>query len=186
MNATKVSICNAALGVIGARSIQSFEDGTKEAEYCRNFYESQRKALLRQYPWSCAKKRTQLAPLSTHPSFGYKHAFPLPSDFIRLFDAGCLRFEVEGRAILADADVINLIYIFDNNNEDTWDSMLVECMELQLASKLCKPITGSDAAGQTALSLLTRRLEEARRISAQETQSESIQVEDSVLLGARY
>lgn len=67
--------------MIGAKTIQSFEDNTENARRCAAIYASTRRGLLRMHPWSFAKKRAQLAPVSTHPAFGYSNAFPLPKDF---------------------------------------------------------------------------------------------------------
>ena len=123
MTTTSVSICNEALSMIGAKTIQSFDDNTENARRCAAIYDSSRKALLRMHPWSFAKKRMQLAPVATHPSFGYSHAFPLPSDFVRVIDTGQVNYEIEGRYILANTNLINLVYVADNDNEQTWDSL---------------------------------------------------------------
>lgn len=186
MTTTKVSICNHALNLIGDRSITSFDENTAIAERCRSIYDQIRKSILRDHPWSSAKKRVILAPVSTYPAFGYSHAFPLPRDFIRIISANIERYEVESRYILADTEQINLEYIFDNDNEDTWDSMLVEAMSLKLASKLCKPNTGSDAAGQSAEAQYRDLIKRARTINAQERPSEDIVYEESRYIGSRY
>ena len=186
MTTTRVSICNHALSLIGDSSIAAFDEDTARAERVRNIYDQVRKSVLRDHPWSCAKKRVILSPVTTYPAFGYANAFTLPNDFIRLINANQCRYEIEGRHILADTNQINLEYIFDNDNEDTWDSMLVEAMSLKLASKLCKPNTGSDAAGQTALAEYERLIKRARAINAQERPSDDIVYSDSRYIGSRY
>ena len=186
MTTTKVSICNVALGLIGDRTIASFDEGTAHAQRCRDFYDQTRRAVLRDHPWSCAKKRAILSPISTYPSFGFAHAFPLPRDFLRIIDAGCRDFDIESRHILANTNQINLVYIADNDNEETWDSMLVDAMSLKLASRLAKPNTGSDASGQSALAEYERLIKRARAINAQERPSEDMQYEDSRYIGGRY
>lgn len=187
MTATKVSVCNEALNLIGAQSIQSFDDGTSNAIRCATLYDSTRKSLLRMHPWSCAKKRAQLAPVSTHPAFGYAHAFPLPRDFIRLYDTGSVNFEIEDRHILSNLSVINLIYVYDNDNEDTWDSLLRECMIYYMASKLAKAITGGNAEGDSSWQKLQVTLKQARAINAQERPSQDFSSDfQSELIGVRY
>ena len=186
MTSTKISICNHALSLIGSRSISSFEEETTTAEHCRNVYDQTRKAVLRDHPWSCAKKRTILAPITTYPSFGFSHAFPLPRDFLRLIDAGQCKYEIENRHILANAEQVQLIYIFDNDNEDTWDSLLVEAMALKIASRLCKPLTGSDTAGESAKAEYERQIKKARGVNAQERQSEDMQYAESSYIRSRY
>jgi hypothetical protein len=186
MTATRVSICNAALRMLGERVIASFDEDTELAEHCRDIYDQTRRSILRDHPWSCARKRTILSPISTHPSFGYTHAFPLPKDFIRLVDPNLSCYEVEGRHILANTNQVKLVYIFDNDNEDTWDSMLAEAMSLKLAARMCKPITGSDATAQTAEIEYQKLKKSARAVNAQERPSQDMQYEPSSYLGERY
>lgn len=186
MTTTKVSICNAALSAIGDKGITSFDENTAIAERCRNLYDSTRRALLRDHTWSCAKKRAVLAPVSTYPAFGYSHAFPLPRDYLRIITPNTECYEVENRHILANAEQINLEYIFDNDNEETWDSLLVEAMTLKMTAKLCKPNTGSDAAKQTALAEFDQLIKRARAINAQERPSQDVQFAESSYYEERF
>ena len=55
MTTTNISICNEALNLCGAKSIQSFDENTENARRCAVLYDSTRKSLLRMHPWSCAK-----------------------------------------------------------------------------------------------------------------------------------
>lgn len=186
MAATKVSICNTALRAIGAKRISSFDEDSEEAEHCRDIYDQIRLSLLRKHPWSCAKKRAILSPVSTYPSFGYAQAFLLPHDYVRVIDTSIESYEIENRYILADTNRINLIYIFDNDNEATWDPMLCEALSLKMASSMCKPITGSDAAGDSAEIKFEELIKEARNINAQERPSQDLQWSDSSYLEGRY
>lgn len=187
MTTTKVSVCNEALGMLGAKTIQSFDDSTENARRCASIYDSTRKALLRMHPWSFAKKRTQLAPISTHPTFGYANAFPLPNDFVRLYDAGAQDFEIEGRHILSDSNLVNLVYVFDNDNEQTWDTLFTESMALYLMHKLAKPITGSQSESDSAWQKLQNILKQARAVNAQERPSQDFDANfSSSLIGVRY
>ncbi|WP_286713780.1 hypothetical protein [Acinetobacter sp. UBA2581] len=183
---TRTSIVNHALSLIGDQNIASFDENTARAERCRNIYDQVRKSILRDHPWSCAKKRTVLAPVTTYPAFGYSNAFPLPRDYIRIISANTEQYEVENRYILANTNRINLEYVFDNDNEDSWDSMLVEAMSLKMAAKLCKPNTGSDAAGQSVEAQYRDLIKRARAINAQERPSENMVYEESRYIGSRY
>lgn len=187
MTTTKVSICNQALNLIGAQSIISFDESTQNARRCATLYDQTRKAILRMHPWSCCIKRTQLAPLAKKPSFGYSNAFPLPSDFERVISASVENYEIENRHILANTDLINLIYVYDNDNEETWDSLLVECMTYFMASKLAKATTGSNSEADSAWQRLQVTLKQARAINGQERPSQDFSFNhQSELIGARY
>lgn len=172
MTTTKVNICNEALNMIGAKSIQSFDENTDNARRCASIYDSSRKALLRMHPWSFAKKRVQLSPVTTYPSFGYRYAFPLPHDFVRIIDTGAEEYEIEGRHILSNVNLINLVYVFDNDNEQIWDSLFSECMALYLVNKLAKSITGSQTEADSAWQKLQNMLKQARAINGQERPSQ--------------
>lgn len=187
MTTTKVSICNEALSMIGAKAIQSFDDNTDNARRCASIYDSTRRALLRMHPWSFAKKRAQLAPVSTHPAFGYGNAFPLPKDFIRVYDSGQQNYEMEGRHILANTNLINLVYVADQDNEQTWDSLFSECMALYLITKLAKPISGSQAEADSADQKLRNMLKQARAINGQERPAQDFAADYyPSLMGVRY
>ena len=187
MTSTNVSICNEALSLIGAKSILSFDDNNENARRCASIYDTTRRALLRMHPWSFAKKRTQLAPVSTHPTFGYHNSFPLPYDFVRVISAGVENYEIEGRHILANTDLINLQYVSDQDNEELWDSLFAECMVLYLVHKLAKPITGSQAESDSAWQKLNNMLKQARAINGQERPAQDFAADfQSNLMGVRY
>lgn len=187
MTVTKISICNEALSMIGAKAIQSFDDNTDNARRCAAIYDSTRRALLRMHPWSFAKKRAQLAPVATHPAFGYSHTFPLPKDFIRVYDSGQQNYEMEGRHILANTNLINLVYVADEDNEELWDSLFCECMALYLANKLAKPITSSNAEADSAWQKLQNMLKQARAINGQERPAQDFATDYTPdLIGVRY
>ena len=187
MTTTSISICNEALSMIGAKTIQSFDENSENARRCASIYGSTRKALLRLHPWSFAKKRAQLAPVTTYPAFGYSNAFPLPNDFIRLYDPNQQDYETEGRHILANTDLINLVYVADQDNEDIWDSLFAECMVLYLVHKLAKPITGSQAESDSAWQKLQNMLKQARTINGQERPAQDFAADYyPSLMGVRY
>ena len=174
MTTTKVNICNEALNMIGAKSIQSFDENTENARRCASIYDSSRKALLRMHPWSFAKKRVQLSPITTYPTFDYRYAFPLPHDFIRVISTGVEEFEIEGRHILANTNLINLIYVADEDNENNWDSLFAECMALYLVNKIAKAINGSNSEADSAWQKLQNMLKQARAINGQERPSQDL------------
>lgn len=187
MTINQTSICNEALNLCGAKSINSLDDSTDNARRCASIYPQTRLSLIRMHPWSCCVKRVILSPVTTHPSFGYGHAFPLPKDFVRLISAGTKDFDIENRHILANSASIELIYVYDNDNEQTWDSLLAEAMSLYLCSKIAKPITGSQAEADSAWQKLQMLLKQARAINGQERPSQTFYGDDEAsLIGVRY
>jgi hypothetical protein len=145
--ATDVSICSAALMMLGDRPITAMAEDSDRAELARGLYESARDQVLRSHPWNCAIKRVVLAPDATAPVSEYTAQFTLPADFLRVLQVGETGYEVdykvEGRKILASGTSLTLRYVFKNTTEATWDAMLVHAMELQMAALMAYPITMS-------------------------------------------
>jgi hypothetical protein len=52
--ASDVAICNTALNRLGANTITSFTENSKEARLCNAEYEGIRDQVLRSHPWNCA------------------------------------------------------------------------------------------------------------------------------------
>jgi hypothetical protein len=79
-----IGICNMALSQLKARGILSFDDNTEEAYQCRRMYDFCREALLRQCPWTFARRIAPLALTAhTNPLWGFLYAYPADCVFIR-------------------------------------------------------------------------------------------------------
>lgn len=169
---TKTDLCNQALSLIGADSITSFEENTSTARRMRTVYDSSRKALLRLHPFQCATKRIKLAPLSVKPEFEYSYQFQLPDDLIRIINANTEDYVVEEDRLLSNSNQLNLVYVFDNKNEETYDSLFIECLVLYLAYKISKPITGSQGTSDSYYMQCQELIKQAKAVQAQEIPSQ--------------
>lgn len=169
---TKTDLCNQALSLIGADSITSFEENTSTARRMRTVYDSSRKALLRLHPFQCATKRIKLAPLSVKPEFEYSYQFQLPDDLIRIINANTEDYVVEEDRLLSNSNQLNLVYVFDNKNEETYDSLFIECLILYLASKITKAVTGSQGTADSYYMQCQELIKQAKAVQAQEIPSQ--------------
>lgn len=153
MSYSSLSICNGALQKIGMKRIMSLSDDTTEGKACNAEYDKVRKFILRLYPWGFAIKRVILAPAPTAPEFEFSYRLPLPSDFMRLVDLYEYdgRYRLEGTAILADADSLNLRYVADVSDFTKADSLFVEAFEWYLGYTLARYLTESDSVRQEAM-----------------------------------
>ena len=169
---TKTDIANQALSLIGADSITSFEENTSTARRMRTVYDSSRKALLRLHPFQCSTKRIKLNPISTQPEFEYSYQFQLPDDLIRIINANTEDYVVEEDRLLSNSNQLNLVYVFDNKNEETYDSLFIECLVLYLAYKISKPITGSQGTSDSYYMQCQELIKQAKAVQAQEIPSQ--------------
>lgn len=192
--ASAVSICSNALLRLGAKPINSFEeadqtDGLIRARLCSNLWPTVRDDVLRGHPWNCCKARVILSPDTTPPAFGYSSRFVLPGDWLRTLGNGQyendeFEFEIEGRYILADTNVMNLRYIFRNENVASWDSLLVSTMESAMEAALAYPITKSTSKEELCIRKFMDKIKQARAVDGQEETPPT--VGDFPFLSARY
>jgi len=98
-----VAICNQALALLGAASIEV--NGTSQNHtYCSTFFADARDEILASHRWNFAKKRAN-AIQTTDPLWGWDNAFTKPSDCINVLQISQTpdaKFEVEGNSILTD------------------------------------------------------------------------------------
>jgi hypothetical protein len=90
--ASQVSICNQALGWLGANLIISLNDDNKEAQLCKTNYPDIRDAVLEEREWTFCVRRISLSPLVLEPVYGYTNQFLLPPDVIRILNVPDTRF----------------------------------------------------------------------------------------------
>jgi hypothetical protein len=187
---TAVSICSNALMMLGKSPIASLTDENDRAQYCANLYPMLRDSLLRKHFWNCAIKRVLLSPLSQAPAYGYTAQFQLPGDFLRLYEVGTSNafitdFQLENRTILANATALPLRYVWRNDNEDNWDSGLIQTATAQMAALLAYPITQSTSLRDSLMATAKEVLRESKAIDAQENPSETMG-DEFPLISGRY
>lgn len=92
MATSVVSICNQALGWLGANLITSLNDDNKEAALCKANYPDIRDAVLEEREWTFCVRRISLSPTVVEPVYGYTNQFLLPPDVIRILNVPDTRF----------------------------------------------------------------------------------------------
>ena len=186
--ATQVSIASNALLLLGAKTINSLDEGTDRATLAANLYDSLRDDMLRSHPWNCAVKRVLLAPDAETPAFDYESQFTLPSDWMRTISVGAEGYEVdykhESGKILAGGTSLALRYVFRNEVEATWDALLVRAMELKMAAEMAYPITGSASMADMMHNKLLQHMKAARAVDGQDDPPQTFG--DFPLLNSRF
>ena len=100
MNYSPVGIANMALMRIGARgTIGSFDEDSPNANKVNAVWDMVFQEVLSERDWKFAKTRIQLQQNANRPVGGYRFAYALPSDFLRL----CKPREIPEERPIADS-----------------------------------------------------------------------------------
>jgi hypothetical protein len=170
MAVSKTSICNSALVKVGAERISSITQDTKRAIILNAIYDQVRDSVLRAHRWNFAIKRVALAPTAAVPAFGYNFEYDLPNDCLRLLDTDPddIDFVIEERKIRTDEPTLDVLYIFQNIDESSWDSCFAEAMAWRLASEISYNLTQSSTVAAFCDKKYKEVLAEARSMDGAE------------------
>ena len=171
--ASVVDICNGALNQLGATTILSLTEDSKNARLLNARYTQVRESLFRNNPWNCLQKRLALAADTDTPAWGFSSQFTLPTDCLRLlrildYDSD---HKVEGRKILTDASSMKILYISRVEDPNEYDELLRETLSAALAADIAYAITSSNPVAVNMYNLYKEKLKEARFVDATEGQN---------------
>lgn len=171
MGATQIGICNSALIKLGAATISSITESSREAALCKALYEIVRDEVLRAHPWNFAMKRSTLYPTANTPAFEFDYEFDLPNDCLRVIglEDPTIDYVVEGRTILCNDSEINLRYLYLNTDESSWDALFVSAFSWRLATELSLGLVQSAATTQAMIEGYKQALASARAVDGQES-----------------
>lgn len=185
--ATDVSICSAALSLLGDVPIAALnEPNNRRATLCANIYPQAKLDVLRAHPWNCLTKRVVLSPLSAAPEFEWGYQFQLPGDCLRVLTVGYDNapedYRLEQNRINARSNVLRLLYQ-QNLAEGYWDANLVDAMTKRMVRDLAYPITKSASVAEVKAREYEIGLRRAKAVDGQENPPEAW--EDSPLIAVR-
>ncbi len=166
-----VSICSAALLLLGDKPIADFSENNDRTILVSNLYALKRDKVLRLNDWKCATKRVILSPDATAPTFEWGYRFLLPADWLRTLSVGVSTsdqddYEQEGRYLLMNRKDCYLRYVYANEDESTWDPLLIDAMTQVMVAALTYPITKSTTKQATEEEIVRDVLKTARAIDA--------------------
>lgn len=159
-----VDVSNAALTHLGAdAAVASIDppDGSAEAGYCARFYPLARTELLDTFHFSFAKRRIELAEV-TSPSTTWSYAYGLPSammNALRVLRAGqadedehaSAAFVIEGDTLFTHEPEAVLIYTVDVVDLSKFSASAVTALGYLLAAYLAGPLVkGTEGANLAA------------------------------------
>ena len=172
--ADAVSICNLALQRVGAKAISSLAEDTTAGRACNRIYEQARDSELRAHPWSFARERVQVAADSTDPIFGAAKKYAIPTNCLRILPTNGTNstpvqddWQIEGRFILTDdGSPINLVYIKQVTDENTFDALFIELLVARIAMDVAEKVTQSNKKKEEAFLHYREVRKEAKRVNA--------------------
>jgi hypothetical protein len=171
--ASVVEICNGALNQLGASTILSLTEDSKNARLCNARYLSVRDAIFRNHPWNCLQKRIELAQDTDTPSWGFAYQYTLPSDCLRLLSIlnYDYDFKVEGRTIVSNSDSMNILYVSREEDPNKYDELLREVLSAALAADIAYAVTSSNPVATQMYTLYQEKLKDARFVDSTEGQN---------------
>ena len=173
--ASVVDICNGALNQLGATTILSLTEDSKNARLCNSRFTQVRDALFRTHPWNCLQKRTELAKDTATPAWGFSSAFTLPADCLRLlyiidYDSN---HKVEGRKILSNNSTMKILYVSRITDPNEYDELLRETLSAALGADIAYGVTSSNPVSEKMYTLYQDKLRDARFVDSTEGQNNS-------------
>jgi len=164
---TEVSICNQAISWLGGNRIISLDDGTVEANLCKDNYAHLRDVVLEAKAWTFAVKRIKFARLSEDPLYGFVAAFAIPPDILTVLQvsganvnaAGTgpgparkslgngeeqrIIWQREGETITCDQEQIYGRCIQRITDPSKFSPGFVQALAARIAREICLPLTHS-------------------------------------------
>lgn len=186
---SQVSICNQALGLLGANFITSLDDPTTEGELCRLNYDAVRDAVLSEHNWTFATKWI-IIPASADPPTGeYKNEFPIPPDVLTILTVGQDYshqgdWQVESNAIRADTATCKCQVIYRQEDPTKYSAMFIQALVARLAAELATTITESQGLMRDFTELYARKVKAA--IARDNQQGRSRRIRSRWLRDARF
>ena len=171
--ASIVDICNGALNQLGATTILSLTEDSKNARLCNSRYTQVRDSLFRSHPWNCLQKRVELAADTDKPAWGFSSQYTLPADCLRLlrildYD---LDHKVEGRKILSNASSMKILYIARITDPNEYDELLRETLSAALSADIAFAVTSNNTTATNMYNLFQDKLKDARFVDSTEGQN---------------
>ena len=191
--ASIVEICNSGLSMLGASTIASLTEDSKNARLCNQRFEPVRDAVFRNHSWNCLMKRASIAEDSVAPTWGWTKSYTLPSDCLRVMklesDDPVLSSEIEhkleGRKIVTnEGSPLKILYIARITDPNEYDVLLQEVLATRLAAELAYAITASTSLSQIMMAAYQDKLREARHADA--TEGYFDQIEANTFINSRY
>ncbi len=184
--AINVDVVNLALLQLYQGGITTLSDLTNPVAIAANAMVDQcRRSLLKNYNWVFARKRGVCPHVANKaPAFDYTDFYQLPNDFVKLlwigfdwerydpkdydFEQGYIAFNGQNSQGTLVTTSLNILYIADITDVTQWSPLFIDVVALDLARRLCMPVTGDKDLKDRLEKSFREMLAEARAIDHME------------------
>lgn len=168
----KLSVINAALMKCGlplAASLQDVDWGASVR------FDDVTEQILRAHAWNFATAYATPAQAG-QPAHGYRYAYPLPDDCVRVIDvrpaedlrAPQARFSVMGRQLFTNVSPCNLRYVRRLTDPAGWTTDFADAVATRLAAEIAPLAAQSFGLGASLLQMAQLALQQAQASDAGE------------------
>lgn len=172
--ASDIDIVNLALTSLGADRIMSLTENSENARRANAIYTLIRDEVLRSAPWKFAIRWASLSQLSEEIKSGYKYAYQLPSDclkVLRLKDKDA-DFRVENSKLYCNESEATIKYIARIEDSSQFDSAFVSAFATRLAAELAYPLTASLSLTKAKWEEYAFKIKQAEALNSQEDKAD--------------
>jgi len=171
---TAIKICSRASILMGGIPIQSFSEGTTEADVVDAMYEDIARAALTNTRWRFATNQAQLSRLEAAPTGRFDAAYQLPNDLIMLSAVTIgdepIMYDTYGDKVYCDAtenDVVIADYIY-RADESNWPPYFTIAVEFQVAAMLAISVARDAQLASMMEQKGELQMSRARRLDSQQ------------------
>lgn len=167
-----LDICSAALVLIGAQPITSFEEGSAEAVACTHLYEPVVRDLFSLHRWRFAATQVEMVRLADPPEARFEAAYQLPTGMIDVYAVTSgdrpIAYRRYLQTILCDAgaDDVLVAECSVRVNEAVWPAYFSQLVRLKLASQLALGLAAQETMSATLAQQAEVQLARARHADA--------------------
>ena len=183
MTDSKFDICSQALVLVGANTVNSFDENTTESKVSGQLYESTLENLLTRCRWRFASKQQQLSKLTTNPLGRYDSAYQVPSDALQMHTVSLsdsiIEYDRYGNEIYADtsaSDILIADYTFQPSEAD-FPPYFKQDLVFELASLFAGAIARNDTLSQLYSNKATIQLTVAKGQDSQAQTNRRVNVD---------
>lgn len=172
---TDISICNTALLMVNADTINSFDQETREAALCSAMYKTTKESLLSKFSWSFSIFQELLVKTASTPLFDYDNEYQLPVEAIRILktDGFGNDYRILKDKLHTNEDPVELLYQKDPG-EALYPAYFVRVIEFKMAAILSLAMVQDENMAQLYEAQYLQSMREARATDSQNSPNMTI------------